>query len=425
MSGKTALNNTPDPLNVKHTYKDFYKQSVEDASFLWLLRSIVMEQPHYYARDIHTLEQRIETRLDGLMTALDPGWEACEEALEFQEPGEVFTAMIIAMRSHETGKIKTAVDIGLENALATPGLISAMGWLPDELANPWTERFLNGKEMAHKYLGLATCSVRRQNPGERLTNILQRDDCRQHEKLYSRALRLIGELRRQDCMPAINQAMHDDNENIRFWAIWSAVLLGHPTSAHHLQDFVFKTGPYQNQAIQLAFRALPISQARGWIDKLAEDKNQTRAVIKATSALGDPHAINWLINTMQDPTLAKLAGESFTLITGIDIAAHQSVLDAPNNIIAIDDTDNNAIDLDDDENLPTPDAEKIASIWCQQSPHYIIGHRYFMGQPIGAKHLKEILTDGTQRQRHAAAMELALSESDMPLPNTRARMLTP
>ncbi len=297
-----------------------------------------------------------------------------------------------------------------------------MGWLPDELANPWTERFLNGKEMAHKYLGLATCSVRRQNPGEHLMRILQRSDCQQHEKLYCRALRLIGELRRQDCMPAIHQAIHDDNENIRFWASWSAVLLGYRASAHHLQNFVFRTNPYQNQAIQLAFRALPVQQAQEWINKLSEDKDQTRAVIKATSALGDPHAINWLINTMQNPALAKLAGESFTLITGIDIKAHQLVLEAPDSIVAIDDTDDDIIDQEDDENLPIPDAEKVAAIWSQQSPHYIIGQRYFMSQPMGAEHLKEILISGTQRQRHAAALELALSESDVPLPNTRAKI---
>lgn len=423
-----AVLDTQDAPKMKQTYQDFYEHSVEDASFLWILRSARIEQSHYTAHDIRTLEQRIETRLDGLMTALDTGWQACEAALAYQEPGEVFTAMVTAMRSHEAEKIKAVVDIGLDNALATPGLISAMGWLPDELANPWTERFLNGKEMAHKYLGLATCSVRRQNPGEHLTHILQRSDCQQHEKLYCRALRLIGELRRQDCMPAIHQAIQDDNENIRFWAAWSAVLLGHQASAHHLQDFIFRAGPYQHQAIQLAFRALPVQQARAWISSLSDDKEQTRAVIKATGALGDPHAINWLINTLQNPALAKLAGEAFTTITGIDLKAHGLTLDAaenaPGNISVIDDADGNTIDREDDEDLPTPDAEKVAALWCQQSPYYIIGQRYFMGQPMAAAHLKAILISGTQRQRHAAALELALSESDTPLPNTRARSLT-
>jgi len=419
----------PDPqdfLTMKQTYKDFYAHSIEDASFLWILRSVKIEQPHYHAHDIHHLEHRIEARLDGLMTALEPGWAACEEALEFQEPGEVFAAMVTAMRSHDSEKIKTAVDTGLENALATPGLISAMGWLPDELATPWTDRFLNGKDMAHKYLGLATCSVRRQNPGERLTQILQRDDCRQDEKLYCRALRLIGELRRQDCMPALQQAMSDDNDNIRFWATWSAVLLGHRANAHPLQAFVFKSGSHQSQAIQLAFRILPVNQAQEWINQLLTDKSQIRTVIKAIGVLGDPHAINWLIDTMKDPALAKLAGESFTTITGVDLKTHRLEQDAPDNPIAPgdDNTDNDSVELDDDENLLTPDAEKVATLWSQQSPHYIAGHRYFMGQPIGAKHLKTILADGTQRQRHAAALELALSESDTPLPNTRARILS-
>ena len=423
---------------MKPPYKDFYEHNVDDASFLWILRSVKIEQPHYNAHEIYDLEQRIEARLDGLMTALEPAWQACEEALACQQSGEVFTAMVTAVRSHDSGKIKTAVDIGLENALATPGLISAMGWLPEALAAPWIERFLNSKDMAHQYLGLAACSVRRQNPGEYLTQALQHGDCRQHEKHYCRALRLSGELRRQNDLPALQQAIHDDNENIRFQATWSAVLLGHLASVPHLHNFVFNAGPYQHRAIQLAFRLLPVEQAREWIGTLSEDESQTRAVIKATGALGDPHAIHWLIGKMQAPGLAKLAGEAFTTITGIDLQTHQLVLETPHNITAIDPADDNdndnemdmddnmdgdSSDQDDDENLPTPDPEKVAALWRRQSPHYIMGQRYFRGQPINATHLQAILTSGTQRQRHVAALELALlNKSDMPLPNTRARI---
>jgi len=402
---------------------DIYEQYVNNASFLWILRSIVIEQPHYKASDLFELEQRIDAQLDGLMISIDIGWQACEEALELQEPGEVFSAMVIAMRSHEIRKIQKAVEIGLENELTLPGLISAMGWLPAEITNPWTERFLNGKDMNHKYLGLATCSVRRQDPGETLTSVLQRDDCRQHEKLYTRALRLIGELRRQDCMPAINAAMHDDNENIRFWANWSAVLLGQQASVKNLKPFVFKTGPCQDLAIQLAFRVLPVEQAREWISGLSEDENQIRAVIKATGVLGDPHAINWLISKMQNPVLAKLAGESFSFITGIDLEKHHLQIDAPDNasVIPVDDVDDD-IELDQDENLSFPDVTKVEAVWRNHGQNFIIGRRYFMGRPVTPEILKEKLTGGTQRQRHAAAMELALNENDVQLPNTRTRI---
>ncbi len=402
---------------------DVYEQYVNNSSFLWLLRSVVIEQSHYEVGDLFELEQRIDAQLDGLMISLDIGWQACEEALKLQEPGEAFTAMMIAMRSHEICKIQKAVEIGLENELALPGLISAMGWLPGEIATPWTERFLNGKDMNHKYLGLAACSVRRQDPGEILTNILRRNDCRQHEKLYARALRLIGELRRQDCMPAINAAMYDDNEIISFWANWSAVLLGQRASVKNLEPLVFKAGPCQELAIQLVFRVLPIEQAREWVSRLSEDESQIRAVIKATGVLGDPHAINWLISKMQNPMLAKLAGESFSLITGIDLEKHNLQIDVPDNTPPVEDIDDDNIELDQDENLPFPDVAKVEAIWRNHGQNYIIGHRYFMGRPVTPEILKEKLAVGTQRQRHAAAMELALSENDVQLPNTRARIL--
>ncbi len=417
----------PNHLNTKNAYPHTYAHYAADASFLWILRSQAIGQPHYNASDIFELEQRIEARLDGLMTSVDLGWQACEDALEFQEPGEVFSAMVIAMRSHEPRKIQKAVEVGLENERTIPGLISAMGWLPSEMAAPWAERFLNGKEMSHKYLGVATCSVRRQDPGEILGSILQRADFQQHEKGYARALRLVGELRRQDCMPAVRAAMAADNHETRFWANWSTVLLGHRASVHELQPFVFNAGPCQSRAIQLAFRVLPVRTALEWIARLLEDDSQMRAVITAAGVLGDPHAINWLISKMETPAFARLAGEAFSYITGIDLKANQLYIDLPDGGPGMPDEahEDDNIGLDEDEHLPYPHAEKIAALWRSHGPHYIVGHRYFMGQPIAADTLKETLAKGTQRQRHAAAMELALHEHGMPLPNTCARILAP
>lgn len=415
----------PNYLNQRYAYKDIYEQYVDEASFLWLLRSVAVEQPHYQASDILELEQRIEAQLDGLMTSMDIGWQVCEDVLTMQEPGEIFTAMNIAMRSHEPGKIQLAVEAGLDSDYALPGLISAIGWLPVQLTNPWIERFLQGKDMDHKYLGIAACSVRRQDPGELLTSILQRDDCRAHEGLYLRALRLIGELRRQDCMPAINIAMNSDSDEVRFWANWSAALLGHRAAVQQLKSIVFNRGPHQEKAIQLAFRIISVEQAREWISKMAQDESQIRAVIKAVGVLGDPHAVNWLIGKMQDPLLAKLAAESFTYITGVDLEKHQLNMDEPEDYPSIpnDEESDEYVGLDEDENLPYPDIEKITAIWRQHGQHFIVGRRYFMGRPITADLLKDKLTHGTQRQRHAAALELALTENEVQYLNTRARLL--
>ncbi len=410
---------------VNQSFYSIYEQYINEAAFLWILRSIAINEPHNNQHDILQLEQRINAQLNGLMTSMELGWKVCEESLELQEPGEVFASLIVAMRSHDFTKIKTVVDIGLMSHSATKGVVSALGWLSADIVNTWIERFLNGKDMQHKYLGVAACSVRRTDPGDALFAILKREDCIQDINLYSRALRLVGELRRQDCMPLINAAVNSDNNVNQFWANWSAILLGQHANVSYLKPYVFKSGALQDKAIQLAFRVLPVEQAREWISEMSKDEKQIRAVIKSIGVLGDPHAVNWLINKMAQPLYAKLAGESFTLITGIDLSKNELSINEPDDYPAIpsDDIDDELVALDDDENLPFPDVNKVTSIWQKYGKKFVVGKRYFMGQLITSELLKNYLINGMQRQRHAAAMELALNEKGLPLVNTHGKVL--
>ncbi|VAW66603.1 hypothetical protein MNBD_GAMMA09-3907 [hydrothermal vent metagenome] len=411
-------------LNTMNAYKDIYEQYVTEASFLWILRSIAVEQPHYTREDIYELEQRIEAQLDGLMTAVEEAWEVCLDALELEQPGEVFTATVTAFRSHDVGKIQTAVEAGLKSDKTINAFISALGWLPEKQVHPWIKKFLTSKDLDHKYLALAACSVRRENPGEHLNRVLSRDDCKQHEKLYARALRLVGEFRRQDLSQTLIEAMGSDIDSIKFWSSWSSILLGNRKAAENLQVFIFKRGPYQLPAINIVFRVLPVEQARDLISKLAEDKTQMRAVVQATGILGDPHAVNWLISIMSDTALARIAAEAVSLITGIDLEQYQltdelapSVAQQPN-----DDAADEDVSLDEDENLPWPDVKKISQIWMNLGMNFIAGNRYFLGRNITPELLNDKIVSAYQRQRHAAAMELALSNTAMPLQNTRARV---
>jgi len=406
-----------------YAYHEFYERYVDEASFLWLLRSIAVDQPHNTAGDVAELEERIQAHLDGLMTSMEPGWAACEAALALEQPGEVFTAAVTALRSYEMPKIQMAVEAGLSNDRALQGLVSALGWLPAARVQPWVEKFLAGKDMRHKYLGVAACSVRREDPAEVLTNILSREDCRAFAPLHARALRLVGELRRQDLMPAVQAARSSDDPAIQFWAIWSAILLGDKAVVTGLQPFVFNPSPHQSRALHLAFRVLSVEQAREWISVLSKDPDQARTVIKATGILGDPHAVNWLIGKMADPALARLAGEAFTNITGIDLAQHQLAAPPPADQLPIpnDEVEDGDVGLDEDENLPWPDTRKVAALWRNHGQHFLVGRRYFLGKSITPDWLHHKLATGTQRQRHAAALELALL-GEMPLINTRARI---
>lgn len=408
-----------------HAFRDLYEQGVTEASFLWLLRSTKLEQPQFTIKALGALETRLQDGLDGLMTSVPLAWQHSESALAFGEPGEQFTATVIALRAREVRCIQIAVEAALANERAIPGLISALGWLPTEIAQPWVERLLKGKDMNHKYLGVAACSVRREDPGELLRDILKRNDCRQHPALQARALRLVGELRRLDLVPALQAASTSSDSSIAFWANWSAILLGQKAAVQNLQAQIVQMGPFQGRALRLAFRVLPLGPAREWISAMVKDPAQTRAVIVAVGTLGDPHAVDWLIDRMVNPVLARLAGEAFTLITGIDLEKHKLTAAPSRNRMQIpnDNPDDADVGLDEDEGLPWPEVEKIAAWWRHHGQHFQAGRRYFLGNPITPDGLEQTIRAGTMRQRHAAAFELALLDPNRAYVNTRARII--
>ena len=411
--------------NTSRAYLDMYERYVDEASFLWIMRSIAVNQPHYNLADVKALEERVQKELDGLMLAIDTAWEVCEQALDLNGPGEIFTAAIVAFTSHDAVKIQKVVDAGLVSDVTFKGLSSALAWLPSKISYPWMQKFLISKDLNHKYLAISLCEIRRENPGDYLNTFLQREDCLQHEKLYTRCLRIIGELKRHDLAPALNKAMASDNDNIAFWANWSAMLLGNKTVVNKMEPYIFKPSPHQERALNMAFRVLSIDDARHWITRLADDPQNSRSVIKAAGILGDPHAVDWLILKMRETPHARLAGESFTLITGIDLAQNNLTQEPPANYEPLpnENADDGHVAMDEDEHNPWPNATLVEAYWISIQGRFVKGQRYLLGQDINAANLSQHLQNACQRQRHAAAMEWALSDVSQVLPNTRAKVM--
>ena len=419
MSTPRALSHPPKD----HAYRDLFEQLVTEAAFAWQRRATALDAPHYTSVDLAEMEHRLAALLKGLTSSIELGWACSEAALAEQGAGEQFTATVIAFSTGDSERIKIAVEAGLSDARATKGLISALGWLPDSIARPWIARLFRGKDMNHKYLGVAACSLRRENPGEQLTDILTREDCRAHVKLHARALRLVGELRRDDLSPIVEAATGGTDSTVAFWSTWSAILLGHHAAVKHLRPFVSKPGRYRARALQMALRVLPLEEGRAWISALAQDPANIRAAIAASGVLGDPRAANWLIEKMTDPKLARLAGEAFANITGIDLDGCNLTLAPQQRPTPPDIPDDDDIGFHEDQNLPWPDPGKVAALWRNRGPNFKVDQRYFLGKAITPDWLKLTIADGTLRQRHAAALALALIDRQSCLINTRAKSI--
>jgi uncharacterized protein (TIGR02270 family) len=78
------------------------------------------------------------------------------------------------------------------------------------------------------------------------------------------------------------------------------------------------------------------------------------------------------------------------------------------------------VQMDPDENLPWPNPGAVGQWWKDHQGEFSRGSRYLLGKAINVESLQEILRTGRQRQRAAAAIELAIKQRSQSLFEVRA-----
>ncbi|MBH9317725.1 TIGR02270 family protein [Pseudomonas aeruginosa] len=388
-------------------------QHAEEAAFLALLRDYAVRAPHYDLEELAELDQRIEAHLDGLALAGQAGHAALLEQLDAHAQGEAFALAVLAMQAGDdalSGRMRACLAASPE---ARRGFAAALGWRDWDQARPWVERLLASPEPLFRAIGLAACGMHRHDPGPALLSALGHAD----PAVLARAARTAGELRRRDLMANIRAYRAHDDPSLRFWANWATAQMGDEEALGPLRAFAGQPGPFQLPATMVLLAWQPRDTSMAWIRQLMQAADTRRIGIQATGLFGDPVAVPWLIQQMRDESLARVAGEAFSLITGADLALLDLELEAlpdydpgPN-----DDPDDEDVALDDDENLTWPDAARVTAWWRDHGARFVAGRAYLLGEPLGEAHCRQVLRDGQQRQRMAAACLLARFVPNLPL----------
>ena len=209
----------------------------------------------------------------------------------------------------------------------------------------------------------------------------------------------------------------------QFWVAWAAVLLGDRLgSLDILYAVAGKPGPERARAFQLALQAGTVQNAHNWLATLNKDPGNLRWLIRGAGLIGDPKYVPWLIEQMNELKTTRLAGESFSFITGLDLAWLDLEVKPPENFESgpNDDPNDPNVDMDEDDGLPWPDVTKIKAWWHANAQNFKPGTRYFMGEPLNRDNCLRVLKDGFQRQRIAAAYYLSLLNPGTPLFEWRA-----
>jgi uncharacterized protein (TIGR02270 family) len=383
------------------------RQHAEESVMRRNVRSMLASAPHVKLHHLRRLDDRLAAHLDGLAVAGESGRKLCQAALEKPGVGEIFAATVRVIEDRNA--------TGLDNLLALveavpesmPGLISAFGWASAQHLSGTIKNLLASGGATQMQLGIAACAMHRVDPGAALDAAIGHAD----GSLRARGLRVAGECGRCDLLGACVTALADEDAACRFWAARSAVLLGERDKAIDvLQGMALQAGPVRPRALRLVLKLIEAGQANALLKTLAQDPSNIRLLIQGAGMAGDPHYMPWLIKQMDDLKLTRLAGEAFSMITGLDLAWLDLDRKPPENFESgpNDDPDDDNVAMDDDGGLPWPDPVKIQAWWAGQQQHFQPGVRYFMGERVSVAHCMKVLREGYQRQRIAAAEYLCL-----------------
>ena len=250
----------------------------------------------------------------------------------------------------------------------------------------------------------------------------------EYPTLRARGLKAIGELGLVERITAAESDLDHPDKECRFWASWSAGLLGSDQAINNLKSFARVEGPRRRAAVELVIKLMPPEAAHSWIRELAAQPDGLRWALMSAGYLGDPFYLEPLMKQLANETVAAVAGEAFENITGLNIYEESleimpEVLPSHADENEVDDPeeDNEARVLGDDEALVIPDPEKMAAWYESNHQHFTPGQRLICGKPISAEHLNKVLRSGQQRQRRSAAIDLAIINRGTPLFETRAR----
>ena len=394
------------------------EQHAEELATLWATRNGLAANGYIRLRQLARFDERIAAHEDGCVIASDAALEVLTAELANVSAGRVFATAVAALDLNHRATIARCLTLAEASPNAHRGMRSAVGWVSASRLTGIVKDLLAQASSSRRTLGLAACRLHGADPGAALAACLGDDD----PDVRAESTRTAGVLGLGSLLRPYSAAENEPTSD-QFWRLWSAVLLGDRGAAlRALTDVAMAPGSKRARAFRLVCQATSTTVAREILRDVAADPMRVRCLIEGSGVVGDPEYVPWLIKHMGEPKAARLAAESFSLITGVDLSASKLDATAPDNVKSTptDDPDDTNVAMDPDEDLPWPDLQKVEAWWRANGDRFQKGVRYFMGHPLTRENCINVLKTGYQRQRILAAHYLCLLEPGTPLFNTSA-----
>ena len=223
-------------------------------------------------------------------------------------------------------------------------------------------------------------------------------------------------------LPLVARGLDDPSPRVRQAALEAGLVHGLEPARIRCRELAAQPG--EGRALLLLCLAEGAAALEPLTAALSRQEDAGAALL-AGGYLGLPDAVPGILEHLDGPPeSARLAGEAFCAITGLDFGAPgmtvQTEQTEPDEPVPLEheDLEGDLVPSPEDH-LPLPDAAAVRSWWEHNRSCFAPGQRYLAGQPVTGNAYRLALFDGPLRRRHTLALELAIRTRGRLMPETR------
>ena len=386
-----------------------------DAPHAWVLRHNATHSSRFYPLDIARYDRQLNEYLHLLEYEALDGADTLSR-VDHETQGGLFIHLTSAIQQSNWEHFITLLSELSDDSEQGEELAQSLAWFPVSVTHSFIQYALEHSSPVVQAAAINASAARGVDlPVAEVASYLGAQD----HRITIAALRYLGNRKYHvdQLMSLVNTLLTSQHEGVRFNAIRAVLLLGDRERVSLLQSYVTQACEYTREAIQLIYPLFDIAQQEALTASILSADLSPTIKLYALAVSGDTGYVPTIIEWASQADYARLAGESFAFITGIDI-------EEENLCPVIEDEDESELqNLDNinvrrkqdpwaqayESDLPIPSAERLQAWWSSHQEEFKKGQRWIAGKPYSQENLNTIATEGNQRQQRVAEIALALS----------------
>ncbi|MFV1985062.1 MAG: hypothetical protein ACC657_16055 [Thiohalomonadales bacterium] len=383
------------------------QQLKHDAPYAWFLRDQASTSPIFKCSHLTELDNRLESYLSCFWVSKTEQYLLLSK-LNKTDWGAVYIIASVALRSNNGAVFDEAVT-ALTELQQAKELGDAFSKIEYELAKPFLQKLLKHDNPLARVAAISVYGYYEVDIENTVFIKLLNDK----PIVIIAALKMICKNKLFNYKDSVDRLLSHGDESVAFQAVYTGSLLAMPTAIALLKDHCFKETVFLKTALSLLYQVINESEIVHVVNRIQKSSVSPRIKAYNIAQAGLTDKIPLLIEWMNDPEYAPIAGEAFSFITGVDIEEDDLSLlnvelcesrEAP---LAEKRRNDRWTEAYEDD-LPWPDSERVSNWWGIHKHQFETGTRYLAGKTLTKDNMKIVLKKGTQTQRHSASLFLAV-----------------